>query len=121
TFTTMRSGLPIKAGQTLRIAKMPHPPGGSGSESNPPARGTYMEGTVISYSGNTLVINVTNTAGSGTWTSWWIATQSATTILNNYNNGAGNNKAAQLIINVSLSHTVSTEDASIQLFTNHTC
>jgi len=118
TFTTMRSGLPIKAGQTLRIAKMPHPPGGSGSESNPPARGTYMEGTVISYSGNTLVINVTNTAGSGTWTSWWIATQSATTILNNYNNGAGNNNAATPLINVSQSQAGSTEVAGIHFVAN---
>src|SRR5439155_16360064 len=36
TFTTTRGGLPITAGQTLRIAKMPHPPGGGGSESDPP-------------------------------------------------------------------------------------
>src|SRR5438552_9772073 len=55
TFTTTRGGLPITAGQTLRIAKMPHPPGGGGSESDPPARGTYMEGTVVSYSVTTLV------------------------------------------------------------------
>ena len=47
-----------------------------------------MEGAVTSYSGTTLVLNVTNTAGSGTWTFWWIATQPATTIINNYNNGA---------------------------------
>ena len=74
TFTTTRSGLPITTGQTLRIAKMPHPPGGGGSDSNPPGRGTYMEGTVTSYSGTTLVMNITSTAGSGTWTFWWIAT-----------------------------------------------
>src|SRR5437773_2102550 len=88
TFTTTRSGLPITTGQTLRIAKMPHPPGGGGSDSNPPGRGTYMEGAVTSYSGTTLVLNVTSIAGSGTWTFWWIATQPATTIINNYNNGA---------------------------------
>ena len=88
TFTTTRSGLSITTGQTLRIAKMPHPPGGGGSDSNPPGRGTYMEGTVTSYSGTSLVMNITATAGSGTWTFWWIATQPATTIINNYNNGA---------------------------------
>src|SRR5207249_2567876 len=71
TFITTRSGLPIVVGQTLRVAKMPHPPGGGGSESVPPARGTYMEGTVTSYSGTTLEMNITSTAGTGTWTVWW--------------------------------------------------
>ena len=32
---------------------------------NPPARGTYMEGTVASYSGTTLVMNITTTARLG--------------------------------------------------------
>ena len=86
TFTTTRAGLPISVGQTLRIAKMPHPPGGGGNESNPPARGTYMQGTVTSYSGTTLLMNITSTAGSGTWRFWWIATSSTTTILNHFNN-----------------------------------
>ena len=85
TFTTTRAGLPISVGQTLRVAKMPHPPGGGGSESTPPARGTYMEGTVTSYSGTTLVMNITSAAGSGTWPFWWIATPSTTTILNHFN------------------------------------
>jgi hypothetical protein len=77
--------LPISVGQTLRIAKMPHPPGGGGNESSTPARGTYMQGTVTSYSGTTLVMNITSTAGSGTWRFWWIATPSTTTILNHFN------------------------------------
>src|SRR6266550_1393328 len=113
TFTTTRSGLPITAGQTLRIAKMPHPPGGGGSESNPAARGTYMEGTVTSYSGTTLVLNVTSTQGSGTWTFWWIATQSSTTILNNFNNGAGNNNEATPLIQIQQNQAGNTEIAGI--------
>jgi len=80
-FTTTRSGLPITPGQTLRIAKMPKGAGGI------PARENYMEGTVTSYSGTTLVLNVTSMAGAGTWQFWWIATQPVTTIVNNYPNG----------------------------------
>jgi hypothetical protein len=120
TFTTTRSRLPITAGQTLRIAKMPHPPGGGGSESYPPARGTYMEGRVTSYSGTTLVMDITTIAGSGTWTFWWIATQSSTTILNNYNNGAGNNNGATPLIKVSQSRAGSTEIAGIHFVANPT-
>jgi hypothetical protein len=120
TFTTTRSGLAITAGQVLRIAKMPHPPGGGGSESNPPARGTYMEGTVSSYSGNTLIMNVTNTAGSGTWTFWWIATQPITTIINNYNNGAGNNNEATPLILVQQNQAGNTEIAGIHFETRPT-
>ena len=66
TFTTTRSGLPITTGQTLRIAKMPHPPGGGGSDSNPPGRGTYMEGAVTSYSGTTSRLN----RKRGTYQAW---------------------------------------------------
>jgi hypothetical protein len=112
--------LPITAGETLRIAKMPHPPGGGGSESNPPARGTYMEGTVTSYSGTTLVMNITSTAGSGTWRFWWIATQPATTIENNYNNGAGNNNGATPLISVSQNQAGLTEIAGIHFAANPT-
>src|SRR5439155_21060070 len=120
TFTTTRSGLPITAGQTLRIAKMPHPPGGGGVESNPPARGTYMEGTGTSYTGTTLVMNVTTTQGSGTWAFWWIATQSATTILNNYNNGAGNNNEATPLIQIQQNQAGNTEIAGINFETRPT-
>ena len=97
---------------------MPHPPGGGGSESNPPARGTYMEGIVKSYSGNTLVMNVTNTAGSGTWTFWWIATQPITTIINNFNNGAGNNNSATPLLKVEQTTAGSTEIADIHFVAN---
>jgi hypothetical protein len=96
---------------------MPHPPGGAGSESNPPARGTYMEGTVTSYSGTTLVMNVTTTQGSGTWTFWWIATQPATTIVNNYSNG-GNPFVNLVQINQSLAG--SAEISGIRFLANPT-
>jgi hypothetical protein len=115
TFTTTRSGLPITAGQLLRIAKMPHPPGGGGSEANPPGRGTYMEGTVTSYSGTTLVLNVTSTAGSGTWTFWWIATQSATTIVNNYSNAG---KPSVSLVQINQSRAGSTEISGIRFLAN---
>src|SRR6266542_1054474 len=102
TFTTTRSGLPIAAGQTLRIAKMPHPPGGGGSESSAPARGTYVEGTVTSYSGTTLMMNITSAVGSGTWPFWWIATQPSTTIVDSYR-GNGNSNDVMLKIQQTLS------------------
>ncbi|MEP6994244.1 MAG: IPT/TIG domain-containing protein [Acidobacteriota bacterium] len=114
TFTTTRSGLPISPGQVLRIAKMPHPPGGGGEESFPSARGTYMEGTVTSYAGSTLVMNITTTGGSGTWTFWWIATKPATTVVNSYDNGAGNNNAATPLIRVTQNQVGSTEIAGIK-------
>ena len=98
TFTTTKSGLPISVGQTLRIAKMPHPAGAGGAESNPPARGTYMEGAVTSYSGTTLVMNITSASGSGTWRFWWISTKPTTTIVNDYHNN-GNPWAALITVN----------------------
>ena len=116
TFTTTRSGLPITAGQVLQIAKMPHPPGGGGSESIPPARGTYMQGTVTSYSGTTLVMNITSTAGSGTRRFWWIATQPATTIINDYDNGAGNNNGATPLLRISQNQIGSPEISGIKFF-----
>jgi len=42
---------------------------------------------VTSYSGTTLVMNITQAGGSGTYQFWWIAKQPQTTILNAYNNG----------------------------------
>jgi hypothetical protein len=110
TFTTTRAGLPITAGQVLRIAKMPSRPG------HPMvARENYMEGTVTSYSGTTLVMNITTSGGSGTWQFWWIATQPATTILNNYNNRARNNNAATPLIRVLEPPNGSVEISGLQL------
>src|SRR5439155_1448899 len=71
-------------------------------------------------SGTTLVLNVTSTAGLGTWTFWWIATQSATTILNNYNNGAGNNNEATPLILVQQNQAGNTEIAGIHFETRPT-
>jgi len=97
TFVTTRAGLPITAGQTLRIAKVVRPEGGGGSESNPPAFHTYMEGTVTSYSGTRLVMNITSTAGSGTWRFWTISTPSSTTILQDYDTSGGDPEGTPLI------------------------
>lgn len=68
-FTT-QSGLRITAGQTLRI-----------SETG--ARANYMEGTVTSYSGTTLVMKITSTGGSGTPKRWLVSTVPTTTIVHN--------------------------------------
>jgi hypothetical protein len=107
TFMTTRSGLPITVGQTLRIAKMP-------SSNGLPARENYVEGTVTSYSGTTLVMNITRTGGSGTWKFWWIATRPTTTIVNNYNNGSGGNNSATPLITVSQTQAGSAEITGIQ-------
>ncbi len=57
-----------------------------------------MQGTVTSYSGTTLVMNITSTGGSGTWRFWWITTMPATTIVDAYR-GNGNSYDAMLRIN----------------------
>ena len=94
TFTTTRSGLSISPGQVLLIGKMPSSPG----EPTINARGYWMQGTVTSSSGTTLVMNITATGGSGTYEFWWIAKQAQTTILNAYNNGEpGDNGSSPLI------------------------
>ena len=68
TFTT-QSNLAFQAGQTVRA--------------NCTAQGIiYMEGTVASYSGTTLVLNITTTAGSGTIAFWTFSTPPTTTISN---------------------------------------
>lgn len=45
-------------------------------------RGNYMEGTVTSLSGTTLVMNITSIGGSGTIALWWISSIATTTIVN---------------------------------------
>lgn len=83
TFTT-QSGLSISNGQTLRIWL-------TGGERNSSGTSTgnrpYMEGTVTSYSGTSLTINVTSSSGSGTKMLWTI-TRNATTEIT-HNAGAG--------------------------------
>ena len=81
TFTT-QSGLSITGGQTLRIVRRTIQTDGSSDVS-----GTFMMGTVTSYSGTTLVMNITSTGGSGRYAAWYIATEPLTTI--NYTTTSG--------------------------------
>lgn len=67
---TIQAGLSISGGQTLRI-----------SENG--ARGSYMEGTVSSYSSTTLTMSIATTAGSGTKKRWLVSTVPSTVITNN--------------------------------------
>ena len=73
TFAT-QSGLSVSAGQILTIESMPLANG------TIDGRGTYMKGTVTSYSGTSLVMNITAAGGSGTHDFWKIETQASTTI-----------------------------------------
>ena len=73
TFTT-QADLSIATGDTLRIESMPLDNGTTDG------RGTWMQGTVTSYSGTTLTMNVITSGGSGTHDFWKIETIPATTI-----------------------------------------
>ena len=79
TFTVNASGLDITVGQTLRIERT----GTAMSGGNPTGTRTWMEGTVSSYSGATLVMDITSTGGSGTHPLWIVISQAATTVTNN--------------------------------------
>jgi hypothetical protein len=76
---TVQSGLTINAGQTLTISEM-------GTRSN------FMRGTVTSYSGTALTMNITVSGGSCGSNSlsnckrWLVSTQATTTIVNNSGN-----------------------------------
>jgi hypothetical protein len=78
---TVDAGLDITAGQTLRIWKT----GGDINPSTAASLGTWpwVEGTVTSYTGTSLVMNITSTNGSGTVRPWHITTPATTTIVNN--------------------------------------
>ena len=79
-FTT-QAGLSVTGGQTLHIrsfATLENYP-----SSFADGRATWMEGTVTSYTGTTLTMNITSTAGSGTLVDWLIATTSASVITHN--------------------------------------
>ncbi len=67
-----QSGLNISVGQTLRISQ-------NG------ARANYMVGTVSSYSGTTLTMNITSLGGSGSYHLWLVSTTPTTVIVNNTN------------------------------------
>lgn len=111
TFETTRTIPGITAGQTLRIAKMPARVGVAGGL---PARENYMEGTVTSYSGTTLMMDITETGGSGTWHFWWIATNPATTILNAYNNGHPGNPGTAPMLKIEQSLAGGAEITGVQ-------
>lgn len=66
TFTT-QSGLSINPGDTLRIVHTPN-------------NADFMLGTVTSYSGTTLTMNITSSGGSGTWAFWVVQTIPSTII-----------------------------------------
>jgi len=66
----IQSGLPIATGETLRLSQ-------TGARSN------YMVGTVSSYGGTTLTLNITTFSGSGSLHRWLVSTTSNTVIINN--------------------------------------
>jgi hypothetical protein len=82
TFTT-QSGLGVTIGETLKVERTGTVVSGGS------ATGTraYMIGTVTSYSGTSLTLNVTATTGSGTQPLWIISTMPSTIITQN---GSGN-------------------------------
>jgi hypothetical protein len=64
---TFGSSLNVTTGQILTVAQL-------GDRRN------YMQGVVTSYSGTTLVLDITTTGGAGSHHGWLIATQPLTTI-----------------------------------------
>jgi hypothetical protein len=110
TFVTTRAGLPISPGQVLLIGKMPSSPGYPTTN----ARGYWMQGTVTSYSGTTLVMNITSTGGSGAYQFWWIAERPLTTIINTYNNGHPGDNGASPLVEIRQSAAGSTELSGIR-------
>jgi hypothetical protein len=98
TFTT-QSGLSLSTGQTLRVIQTAK-------------RSNYMQGTVTSYTGTTLVVNITTTGGSGTNAFWHIATNPSTTILGNTSLGA-----ELYLINITESSAASIEVSGIKFET----
>jgi len=79
---TTQFGLPFTVGQTLRVERTGTPVSGG----NPTGTRTFMVGTVNSYSGTSLTLDVNSTGGSGTHPLWIISTMADTTITHN---GAG--------------------------------
>lgn len=81
TFTVNASGLNITAGQTMVILA-------TGGERDGSGNGTgnipLVFGTVTSYSGTTLVMNITDVSYSGTYNMWIILSNPTTTITHNH-------------------------------------
>jgi hypothetical protein len=78
TFST-QIGLPLTIGQALEIERT----GSVHSAGVPTGSRARMLGTVASYSGSSLTVNVTNIEGSGTHPLWIMSTSAQTTIINN--------------------------------------
>lgn len=79
-FTVNASGLPgITNGSTLRIERL----GTAVVGGNPTGTRTWMEGTVTSYSGTTLTMNITSASNAVTQSVWIIISPAVTTITNN--------------------------------------
>jgi len=66
----IQSGLNIAVGQALRLSQ-------TGTRSN------FMDGTVTSYSGTALTMNINNIGGSGTNHRWLVSTVPTTVLVNN--------------------------------------
>lgn len=71
----VQGGLNIYVGEPLRISQ-------TGTRSN------FMDGTVLSYSGTTLNVNVTATGGSGTNHRWLVSTVPTTVLVDNSTSSA---------------------------------
>jgi len=88
---TVQTGLPYVGGEIVRV-----------SVDGDPA--SYMEGVVDSYSGSTLVVNVTSTGGSGSYSDWLIECLTPSTMIDAganrgiVENGINNTSGAALTI-----------------------
>lgn len=77
TFTLHSSGLGLYVGQTLRIYRTGGEHGMTGATGSIP----WMQGTVTSYTGNTLTVDVGSSNGSGTHPLWIITSMASTTVI----------------------------------------
>lgn len=80
-FTLIETGLGFTNGQTLRVDRTGNPV----SSGNSTFTRTYMIGTVTSYSGTSLTLDVTTVGNNGaTDKQWIVSTEAATTVTHNY-------------------------------------
>lgn len=96
TFTLHSSLLAITAGDTLTIYRTGGQPNGGFPSTQP-----WMLGTVTSYIGAVLVMNITSTNGAGTHPLWFITTEP--TALTNITHNAGSSTLFTLTENTSAS------------------
>lgn len=81
TFSVNAAGLAMTAGQTLRITVL-----GGVRDINGAGTGVtpWMEGTVTTYSGTTLTMNITSVNSSGTYNLWIISSNAVTGVYHNH-------------------------------------